>query len=67
MIPGNGGKISRSAGTYSQILSKTDKYVILRLKSGEIRKIYKDCKATIGEVGNSEYMLKKLGKAGYKR
>ncbi|BBA85094.1 50S ribosomal protein L2 [Candidatus Nardonella dryophthoridicola] len=65
--PGEGGKISRSAGNYSQIVSKDNKYVIIKIKSGEIRKINNQCRATIGEVGNNEHMLKKIGKAGRKR
>ncbi|BBA85262.1 50S ribosomal protein L2 [endosymbiont of Sipalinus gigas] len=65
--PGQGGKISRSAGSYSQIISKDNKYVFIKLKSGEIRKILESCRATIGEVGNSEHMLIKLGKAGKNR
>ncbi|BBA84835.1 50S ribosomal protein L2 [endosymbiont of Pachyrhynchus infernalis] len=65
--PGKGGKISRSAGCYSSLISKSKKYAILRLKSGEIRNINLNCRATIGEVGNSEKVLISLGKAGSNR
>ncbi|CAL4324185.1 50S ribosomal protein L2 [Buchnera aphidicola] len=64
---GKGGQISRTAGSYAQIISKDDFYVTLRLKSGEIRKVLSHCRATIGEVGNSEHMLQVLGKAGASR
>ncbi|URJ25271.1 50S ribosomal protein L2 [Candidatus Blochmannia ocreatus (nom. nud.)] len=65
--PGKGGQLARSAGTYVQIVAQDNEYMILRLKSGEIRKIYSTCRATIGEVGNSEHMLRMLGKAGASR
>lgn len=65
--PGKGGQIARSAGSYAQIISRDNKYVNVRLKSNEIRKILFNCRATIGEVGNIEHMLKSLGKAGAKR
>ncbi len=67
LIPGKGGQLSRSAGNFSQILVFENKYAILRLKSGEERKINVLCRATIGKVSNSEYMLKRLGKAGSSR
>ncbi|WP_343188168.1 50S ribosomal protein L2 [Buchnera aphidicola (Ceratoglyphina bambusae)] len=67
MKPGKGAQISRSAGSYSQLISKEKKYVLIRLCSGEIRKIHYNCRATIGEVGNTKHMLKKFGKAGAKR
>lgn len=67
LSPGKGGSIIRSAGTSAQILGKEDKYVLVRLKSGETRKILGTCKATIGAVGNTDYELVKLGKAGRKR
>ncbi len=62
-----GGQLIRSAGSYAQLITKDDKYVTLRLKSGEIRKINILCRATLGEIGNSEHMLKVLGKAGCSR
>jgi large subunit ribosomal protein L2 len=65
--PGKGAQIARSAGAYVQILAREGQYVTLRLRSGEMRKVEADCRATIGEVGNSEHMLRSLGKAGAKR
>ena len=65
--PGAGAKIARSAGSSVQILGKEGKYVIIRLKSGETRKVLGTCKATVGEVGNTDYELVNLGKAGRKR
>ena len=67
MKPGKGGEIARSAGTSAQILGREEKYVILRLTSGETRKVLGECMATIGEVGNEEYELINLGKAGRSR
>jgi len=65
--PGAGAKMARSAGSSVQILGREGKYVILRLKSGETRKVLATCRATIGEVGNTDYELVHLGKAGRKR
>ncbi|AKC59772.1 50S ribosomal protein L2 [Blochmannia endosymbiont of Polyrhachis (Hedomyrma) turneri] len=65
--PGGGGKLVRAAGSYAQIVSYDVKYVSIRLRSGEIRKIQSECRATVGEVSNSEHMLRVLGKAGAKR
>lgn len=65
--PGKGGQISRSAGTSAQILGKEDRYVTLRLSSGEVRKILGTCRATIGSVGNEDHALVSYGKAGRKR
>ena len=62
--PGHGGQLVRSAGASAQILGRDDKYVIIRLTSGEIRKILGVCRATIGEVGNADYMNVNYGKAG---
>ncbi|QJC30013.1 50S ribosomal protein L2 [Enterobacteriaceae endosymbiont of Plateumaris sericea] len=67
MKPGKGGQIARAAGTYVQLIAKEGLYVTLRLRSGEIRKIKSNCRATLGEIGNNEHMLKSLGKAGAKR
>ncbi len=67
LIPGKGGQLSRSAGSYARIILSEKKYVFLRLRSGEIRKVNFLCRATLGEVGNSEYMLKRFGKAGISR
>ena len=65
--PGAGAKLARSAGSSVQILGREGKYVIVRLKSGETRKVLANCRATIGEVGNTDYELVSLGKAGRKR
>ena len=65
--PGAGAKMARSAGSSVQILGKEGKYIIIRLKSGETRKVLGTCRATIGEVGNTDYELVNLGKAGRKR
>lgn len=65
--PGKGAQIARSAGAYVQILARDGQYVTLRLRSGEVRKVESDCRATLGEVGNAEHMLRSLGKAGANR
>ncbi len=65
--PGKGAEICRSAGTSAQILGREGKYVMLRLQSGETRKVLGTCMATIGVVGNEDYELVNLGKAGRKR
>ena len=65
--PGKGGELARSAGASAQILGKEDKYVLVRLSSGEVRKVLGTCLATIGEVGNEDYSLVKIGKAGRTR
>ena len=65
--PGKGGALARSAGASAQILGREGKYVMLRLQSGETRKILGTCLATIGVVGNEDYELVNLGKAGRKR
>ena len=67
MKPGKGAQIARSAGTVAQIAAIEGEYVTVKLRSGEMRKIFSKCKATIGEVGNSEYSLQSHGKAGAKR
>ena len=67
MKPGKGAQIARSAGTVAQIAAIEGDYVTVKLRSGEMRKIFSKCKATIGEVGNSEYSLQSHGKAGAKR
>ena len=67
LAPGAGAKLARSAGSSVQILGKEEKYVIIRLKSGETRKVLGTCRATVGEVGNTDYELVNLGKAGRKR
>lgn len=65
--PGKGGQLARSAGTSAQILGREEKYVLVRLCSGEVRKVLGTCKATIGVVGNAEHELVKIGKAGRAR
>lgn len=65
--PGKGAALARSAGTSAQILGREDKYVLVRLSSGETRKILGTCRATIGTVGNEDYSLVKIGKAGRTR
>jgi large subunit ribosomal protein L2 len=65
--PGKGGQMARSAGTSVQLLAREGAYVQLRLKSGEVRKVHVDCKATLGEVGNDEHSLRTIGKAGATR
>jgi large subunit ribosomal protein L2 len=67
MKPGKGAQIARSAGTSAQLVAREGAYATVRLRSGEMRKIHVDCRATIGEVGNSEHSLRSLGKAGAKR
>jgi large subunit ribosomal protein L2 len=67
MKPGKGAQLARSAGASVQYIGREDSYALLRLRSGEVRKIHVDCRAVIGEVGNEENSLRKLGKAGAKR
>lgn len=67
MRPGKGAQIARSAGASVQIAGRDGAYVLVKLRSGEMRKIHAECRATIGEVGNSEHALRKLGKAGATR
>ncbi len=67
MMPGKGAQIARAAGTSVQLLAREGSYAQLRLRSGEIRKVHVDCRATIGEVGNEEHSLRSIGKAGAKR
>jgi len=65
--PGKGGQLTRSAGTSAQLLGKEEKYVLVRLSSGEVRMILATCRATVGAIGNDEHGLIKIGKAGRKR
>ena len=65
--PKKGAQIARSAGTSAQLIAKEGNYVTLRLRSGEVRKVLAECRATIGEVSKSEHSLRKLGKAGATR
>jgi large subunit ribosomal protein L2 len=65
--PGKGAQLARSAGATCQLVAREGEYATIRLRSGEMRKVHSDCKATIGEVGNSEHSLRSLGKAGASR
>lgn len=65
--PGKGGQIARSAGVYAQLMAKEGKYALLKLPSGEVRKIFIECKATIGEIGNADHENISIGKAGRTR
>jgi len=65
--PGKGAQIARSAGTSAQLVAREGTYCTLRLRSGEMRKVLSECRATLGEVGNSEHSLRQLGKAGASR
>jgi len=65
--PGKGAQIARSAGTSIQLLAREGMYAQLRLRSGEVRKVHVDCRATIGSVGNEEHSLRSIGKAGANR
>jgi len=67
MMPGKGAQIARSAGTSVQLLAREGAYAQLRLRSGEIRKVHVDCRATLGECGNEEHSLRSIGKAGANR
>jgi large subunit ribosomal protein L2 len=65
--PGAGAQIARSAGTSATLLAREGTYAQVRMRSGEVRKIHIECRATIGEVANEEHSLRQLGKAGVKR
>jgi large subunit ribosomal protein L2 len=65
--PGKGAQIARSAGASVQLLAREGIYAQLRLRSGEVRRVHVDCKATLGEVGNAEHSLRSIGKAGAMR
>ena len=67
MKPGKGAQMARAAGASVQLAAREGRYATLRLRSGEMRKVLADCRATIGEVSNSEHSLRKLGKAGAAR
>jgi large subunit ribosomal protein L2 len=67
MKPGKGAQMARSAGASAQLVAREGAYATLRLRSGEMRKILSDCRATLGEVSNGEHNLRSLGKAGAKR
>jgi large subunit ribosomal protein L2 len=65
--PSKGAQLARSAGSSAQLIAREGAYATLRLRSGEMRRVLIDCKATVGEVGNEEHNLRSLGKAGAKR
>jgi len=67
LMPGKGAQLARSAGASVQLLAREGNYAQVRLRSGEIRRIHVECRATIGEVGNEEHNLRKIGKAGANR
>ncbi|WP_126444108.1 50S ribosomal protein L2 [Sulfuricystis multivorans] len=67
LMPGKGAQMARAAGSSAQLLAREGAYAQVRLRSGEIRRVHIDCRATIGEVGNEEHNLRKLGKAGASR
>jgi large subunit ribosomal protein L2 len=67
MLPGKGAQLARAAGTSVQLLAREGSYAQLRLRSGEIRRVHVDCRATVGEVGNEEHNLESIGKAGRQR
>lgn len=67
MLPGKGAQLARSAGTSAQLLAREGIYAQVRLRSGEVRRVHIECRATIGEVGNEEHNLRKFGKAGAMR
>ena len=67
LFPGKGAQMARSAGASAQILAIEGRYVTLRLRSGEVRRVLAECRATIGSVSNSEHSLRSIGKAGAKR
>ena len=67
LVPGNGGQLCRAAGASAQVLGSEGKYVLVRLASGEVRKILGNCRATVGSVGNEDWNLINNGKAGKTR
>ena len=67
MMPGKGAQIARSAGTSVQLLAREGTYAQIRLRSGEVHRVHVECRATVGEVGNEENNLRKIGKAGAQR
>ncbi len=67
MLPGKGAQMARSAGTSAMLLAREGIYAQVRLRSGEIRRVHIECRATVGEVGNEEHSLRQIGKAGAMR
>ena len=64
LLPGKGAQLARAAGSFVQLQAREGNYAQIRLRSGEVRKVHIDCRATIGEVGNTEHSLRSIGKAG---
>ncbi|MHC4995517.1 MAG: 50S ribosomal protein L2, partial [Planctomycetota bacterium] len=67
LVPGRGGQLARSAGTTARLMNKEGKWATIVLPSGEIRQVSLNCRGTIGQVGNTDHQLVRLGKAGRKR
>jgi len=67
MVPGKGAQMARSAGASVQLMAREGSYAQVRLRSGEVRRVHVECRATVGEVGNEEHSLRSIGKAGAKR
>ena len=67
LLPGKGAQICRSAGTSVTLMAREGIYAQVRLRSGEVRRVHIECRATVGEVGNGEHNLRKIGKAGAMR
>jgi len=67
MVPGKGAQLARSAGASVQLMAREGVYAQVRLRSGEVRRVHVECRATVGEVGNEEHSLRSIGKAGAKR
>jgi large subunit ribosomal protein L2 len=67
MRAGKGGQLVRSAGSYAQLMAKEDRYALIKVPSGEVRKVLLDCRATVGQVGNVQHENVSMGKAGRKR
>jgi large subunit ribosomal protein L2 len=67
LLPGKGGQLSRSAGSSATLMARDGLYAQIRLRSGEVRRVHIDCRATLGEVSNEEHSLRQYGKAGAKR
>lgn len=65
--PGKGAQLARSAGTSAQLVARDGPYALLRLRSGEMRQVFAECRAVLGEVSNNEHSLRQLGKAGARR
>ncbi len=67
LLPGKGAQVARSAGASARLLAREGSYAQVRMRSGEVRRVHIECRATVGEVGNEEHSLRQIGKAGAKR